>query len=195
MSIIYVTHRLHEVFQLCDRFTVFQDGRFTGTGAVAETNVEQLIRLMVGRDVAFNRRPASETHHEDKPVRLAVKGLSREKPPLDPHGIALHDISFHVHAGEVLGIAGLVGAGRTEVARCLFGADAFTSGSFELDGVPYQPRDPLYALDHGVALVPEDRKRGGGAGAVDSRQPVALLPLLAAAVALVCEHPQRGRSD
>lgn len=126
-----------------------------------ETNVEQLIRLMVGRDVAFNRRPASETHHEDKPVRLAVKGLSREKPPLDPHGIALHDISFHVHAGEVLGIAGLVGAGRTEVARCLFGADAFTSGSFELDGVPYQPRDPLYALDQGVALVPEDRKKEG----------------------------------
>ncbi|MGP6333001.1 ATP-binding cassette domain-containing protein, partial [Escherichia coli] len=106
VSIIYVTHRLHEVFQLCDRFTVFQDGRFTGTGAVTETNVEQLIRLMVGRDVAFNRRPASETHHEDKPVRLSVKGLSREKPPLDPHGIALHDISFHVHAGEVLGIAG-----------------------------------------------------------------------------------------
>lgn len=161
VSIIYVTHRLHEVFQLCDRFTVFQDGRFTGTGAVAETNVEQLIRLMVGRDVAFNRRPASETHHEDKPVRLAVKGLSREKPPLDPHGIALHDISFHVHAGEVLGIAGLVGAGRTEVARCLFGADAYTSGSFELDGVPYQPRDPLYALDQGVALVPEDRKKEG----------------------------------
>ncbi|HCK1114318.1 TPA: sugar ABC transporter ATP-binding protein, partial [Escherichia coli] len=90
VSIIYVTHRLHEVFQLCDRFTVFQDGRFTGTGAVTETNVEQLIRLMVGRDVAFNRRPASETHHEDKPVRLSVKGLSREKPPLDPHGIALH---------------------------------------------------------------------------------------------------------
>ncbi|VFS04971.1 ABC transporter ATP-binding protein [Citrobacter koseri] len=111
VSIIYVTHRLHEVFQLCDRFTVFQDGRFTGSGAVAETNVEQLIRLMVGRDVAFNRRPPSETHHEDKPIRLAVKGLCREKPPLDPHGIALHDISFHVHAGEVLGIAGLVGAG------------------------------------------------------------------------------------
>ncbi|WP_137569500.1 ATP-binding cassette domain-containing protein, partial [Escherichia coli] len=125
------------------------------------TNVEQLIRLMVGRDVAFNRRPASETHHEDKPVRLSVKGLSREKPPLDPHGIALHDISFHVHAGEVLGIAGLVGAGRTEVARCLFGADAFTTGSFELDGVPYKPRDPLYALEQGLALVPEDRKKEG----------------------------------
>jgi inositol transport system ATP-binding protein len=164
VSIIYVTHRLHEVFQLCDRFTVFQDGRFTGTGAVAETNVEQLIRLMVGRDVAFNRRPASETHHEDKPVRLAVKGLSREKPPLDPHGIALHDISFHVHAGEVLGIAGLVGAGRTEVARCLFGADAFTSGSFELDGVPYQPRDPLYALIRAWRWCRKTAKKGAVLG-------------------------------
>lgn len=132
VSIIYVTHRLHEVFQLCDQFTVFQDGRFTGNGAVAQTTVEQLIRLMVGRDVAFNRRPASETHHEDKPVRLAVKGLSREKPPLDPHGIALHDISFHVHAGEVLGIAGLVGAGRTEVARCLFGADGLPPAALNL---------------------------------------------------------------
>ncbi|AOV96887.1 D-xylose ABC transporter ATP-binding protein [Edwardsiella hoshinae] len=161
VSIIYVTHRLHEVFQLCDKFTVLQDGRFSGSGAVADSNVEQLIRMMVGRDVAFNRRPPSETHHEDKPVRLAVKGLCREKPPLDPHGIALHDISFQVHAGEVLGIAGLVGAGRTEVARCLFGADSFSAGQFELDGVPYQPRSPLYALAQGVALVPEDRKKEG----------------------------------
>ena len=178
VSIIYVTHRLHEVFQLCDQFTVFQDGRFTGNGAVAQTTVEQLIRLMVGRDVAFNRRPASETHHEDKPVRLAVKGLSREKPPLDPHGIALHDISFHVHAGEVLGIAGLVGAGRTEVARCLFGADGFTSGSFELDGVPYQPRDPLFALDQGLALVPEDRKKEGAVLGLSIRDNLSLASLL-----------------
>ncbi|AKM47931.1 ABC-type sugar transport system, ATPase component [Edwardsiella anguillarum] len=161
VSIIYVTHRLHEVFQLCDNFTVFQDGHFTGTGAVAGTTVEQLIRLMVGRDVAFNRRPSYETHHEDNPVRLAVKGLCREKPPLDPHGIALHDISFHVHAGEVLGIAGLVGAGRTEVARCLFGAGGFTSGQFEIDGVAYQPRSPRHALAQGMALVPEDRKKEG----------------------------------
>lgn len=161
VSIIYVTHRLHEVFQICDQFTVLQDGCYTGSGAVSQTNVEQLIRLMVGRDVAFNRRPASETHHQDKPVRLAVKGLSRHKPPLDPHGIALHNISFNVHAGEIVGIAGLVGAGRTEVARCLFGADGISAGSVEIDGVPYQPRDPLYALEQGLALVPEDRKKEG----------------------------------
>lgn len=179
VSIIYVTHRLHEVFQLCDHFTVFQDGRFTGTGAVAQSNVEQLIRLMVGRDVAFNRRPAEVTHHDDKPVRLAVKGLCREKPPLDPHGIALHDITFHVHEGEVLGIAGLVGAGRTEVARCLFGADAFTRGSFELDGVPYAPRDPMQALDLGVALVPEDRKKEGAVLGLSIRENLSLPSLSA----------------
>jgi inositol transport system ATP-binding protein len=177
VSIIYVTHRLHEVFQLCDRFTVFQDGRYTGSGTVAETHVEQLIRLMVGRDVVFDRRPASETHHEDKPVRLKVEGLCREKPPLDPHGIALHDISFQVHAGEVLGIAGLVGAGRTEVARCLFGADGFTRGVFELDGVPYQPRDPLFALDKGIALVPEDRKKEGAVLGLSIRDNLSLSSL------------------
>lgn len=161
VSIIYVTHRLHEVFQLCDRFTVFQDGRHTGSGSVADTSVEQIIRLMVGRDVAFSRRPSTETHHQDRPVRLAIKGLSRVKPPLDPHGIALDNISFEVHEGEVLGIAGLVGAGRTEVARCLFGADGFTQGKFMLDGQPYLPSSPLDALEHGVALVPEDRKKEG----------------------------------
>ncbi|RPH26850.1 sugar ABC transporter ATP-binding protein [Buttiauxella warmboldiae] len=161
VSTIYVTHRLHEVFQLCDRFTVFQDGRYTGSGDVAGTSVEQIIRLMVGRDVVFARRDASLTHHEDKPIRLSVKGLSREKPPLDPHGIALKEIGFHVHSGEVLGIAGLVGAGRTEVARCLFGAEKFTQGSFELDGEPYVPQNPMYALERGIALVPEDRKKEG----------------------------------
>lgn len=177
VSIIYVTHRLHEVFQLCDRFTVFQDGRYTGSGNVAGSNVEQIIRLMVGRDVVFNRRDPSLTHHEDKPVCLSVKGLSRVKPSLDPFGIALEDISFHVHTGEILGIAGLVGAGRTEVARCLFGADKFTTGSFELDGKPYQPQNPMHALDQGIALVPEDRKKEGVALGLSIRDNLTLSSL------------------
>lgn len=177
VSVIYVTHRLHEVFQLCDRFTVFQDGRYTGSGQVSETNVRDIIRLMVGRDVVFNRRPSTHTHHHDKPVRLAVKGLSRDKPPLDPHGIALKDISFQVHAGEVLGIAGLVGSGRTEVARCLFGADRVTQGEFTLDGAPYRPVDPLYALSRGIALVPEDRKKEGAVLGLSIRDNIALSSL------------------
>lgn len=161
VSVIYVTHRLHEVFQLCDRFTVFQDGRYTGSGEVAASSVEQIIRLMVGRSVVFERRPASETHHQDKPVALLVKGLCKERSALDPLGITLRDINFQVHEGEVLGIAGLVGAGRTEVARCLFGVDKFSQGEIELNGKPYYPKDPMYALEHGLALVPEDRKKEG----------------------------------
>ncbi|WP_409159170.1 sugar ABC transporter ATP-binding protein [Pectobacterium sp. B2J-2] len=174
VSVVYVTHRLHEVFQLCDRFTVFQDGRYTGSGDVASTNVQEIIRLMVGRDVVFNRRPPSETHHQDKPVRLAVKGLSREKPPLDAHGIALKNISFQVHAGEVLGIAGLVGAGRTEIARCLFGADAFSTGEFVLDDAPYHPSTPRHALSQGIALVPEDRKKEGAVLGLSIRENISL---------------------
>ncbi|NIH11377.1 MAG: sugar ABC transporter ATP-binding protein [Serratia symbiotica] len=149
----------------------------TGSGNVAGSNVEQIIRLMVGRDVVFNRRDPSLTHHEDKPVCLSVKGLSRVKPPLDPFGIALKDISFHVHTGEILGLAGLVGAGRTEVARCLFGADKFTTGSFELDGKPYQPQNPMHALDQGIALVPEDRKKEGVALGLSIRDNLTLSSL------------------
>ncbi|EKT62532.1 sugar ABC transporter ATP-binding protein [Providencia burhodogranariea] len=163
VSVIYVTHRLHEVFQICDKFTVFQDGRYTGSGNVTDISVQEIIRMMVGRNVIFERRPHSETYHRDKPVRLSVKNLCKEKPVLDPHGIALHKISFEVHEGEILGIAGLMGAGRTEVARCLFGADKYATGEFTLDGEPYKPTTPMEALDKGIALVPEDRKKEGAA--------------------------------
>lgn len=94
ISVIYVTHRLNEVFALCDLFTVFQDGRYSGEGNVQNVNVDQIIKMMVGREVSFTRRPASDTHHTHRPVRLAVKNLCREKPVLDPHGIALHGVSF-----------------------------------------------------------------------------------------------------
>lgn len=177
VSVIYVTHRLHEVFQVCDRFTVFQDGRYTGSGAVADITVAEIIRMMVGRDVVFERRDASETHHQDQPVRLEVRDLNRIKPPLNPHGTSLHDINFQVHAGEILGIAGLVGAGRTEIARCLFGADPFQSGTFLLDGAPYVPSTPMHALDSGIALVPEDRKKEGAVLGLSIRENMTLSSL------------------
>lgn len=161
ISVIYVTHRLNEVFALCDRFTVFQDGRYSGEGEVKNVNVDQIIKMMVGREVAFTRRPPEETHHTHRPIRLAVKNLHREKPALDPHGIALHGVSFNIHEGEVLGIAGLVGAGRTEIARCLFGVENYTADEISLDGKPYAATSPLDALEKGVALVPEDRKKEG----------------------------------
>ncbi|WP_279625911.1 ATP-binding cassette domain-containing protein [Rodentibacter myodis] len=156
VSVIYITHRLNEVFALCDRFTVFQDECYVGEGNVSDTSVDNIIKMMVGREVAFTRRPSEETHHADKPIVLTVKNLTREKPILDPHGIALHDISFSIHQGEILGIAGLVGTGRTEIARCLFGLEKYTADVLTLNGKPYQATSPLDALEKGIALVPEE---------------------------------------
>lgn len=161
ISVIYVTHRLNEVFALCDRFTVFQDGKYSGEGNVKDTTIDDIIKMMVGRPVAFTRRPLAETHHTHRSIALSIKNLKREKPSLDPHGIALHNVSFNIHEGEILGIAGLVGAGRTEIARCLFGVESYTADEICLHGEKYHAISPLEALEKGVALVPEDRKKEG----------------------------------
>lgn len=161
VSIIYVTHRLNEVFEICDRFTVFQDGKYSGDGLIKDYNVDDIIRMMVGRDVAFTRRPPEETHHDGAEVALELKQLTRDKPEMDPNAVALQSVDLTVRKGEVVGIAGLVGAGRTEVARCLFGADPYDSGEIILHGEKLAITSPLDALAAGIALVPEDRKAEG----------------------------------
>ena len=126
LSIIFVTHRLEEVFRLCDRFTVLRDGHYVGSGAVADVTVDAIIRMMVGRDVGalYGERPIPE----HGPVALEVEGLTRRRTARDPHAIELVDVSLRAHKGEILGLAGLVGAGRTETARAIFGADTFDHG-------------------------------------------------------------------
>ena len=157
ISIIFVTHRLEEVFRLCDRYTVLRDGHFVGSGRVAETNVESIIRMMVGRDVAslYGERPIPEPG----PVTLEVKGLTRRRTAQDPHAIELVDISLNAHKGEILGLAGLVGAGRTETARAIFGADSYDRGTIRVDGETVAFRGPRDAMARGIGLVPEDRKK------------------------------------
>jgi inositol transport system ATP-binding protein len=157
LSIIFVTHRLEEVFRLCDRYTVLRDGHYVGSGAVAETTVDAVIRMMVGRDVGalYGARPIPE----HGPVALEVEGLTRRRNPRDPHAIELIDVSFRAHKGEILGLAGLVGAGRSETARAIFGADAFDHGVIRIDGKPVSFKSPRDAMAHGIGLVPEDRKR------------------------------------
>ena len=157
ISIIFVTHRLEEVFRLCDRYTVLRDGRFVGTGEVASTDVDAIIRMMVGRDVGalYGERPIPE----HGPVALEVKGLTRRRTARDPHAIELVDVSLRAHKGEILGLAGLVGAGRTETARAIFGADAFDEGSIAIDGESVSFRSPSDAMARGIGLVPEDRKK------------------------------------
>jgi ABC-type sugar transport system ATPase subunit len=157
LSIIFVTHRLDEVFRLCDRYTVLRDGRYVASGQVAETNVEAIIRMMVGRDVGalYGERPIPE-HGK---VALEVEGLTRRRNARDPNAIELVDVSLKVHQGEILGLAGLVGAGRTETVRAIFGADPFDHGTIRVDGKEVSFLSPRDAMSHGIGLVPEDRKK------------------------------------
>ncbi|MFO1055409.1 MAG: sugar ABC transporter ATP-binding protein [Dongiaceae bacterium] len=157
LSIIFVTHRLDEVMALADRYTVLRDGRQVGSGAVAETSVDGIIRLMVGREVStlYAHRAAAAPGA----VALRVEGLSRRGTAQDPHAAVLQDITLEVRRGEILGLAGLVGAGRTELARAIFGADPFAAGRILVDGKPAAIRSPRDAIRYGIGLVPEDRKQ------------------------------------
>ena len=157
IACIYISHKLDEVFAIADRITVLRDGASITTSATAETSRGAVIRAMVGREITelFPRHTA----HPGKAL-LDVKGLSAAAQRGGP--ARLHDISFTVHAGEVLGIGGLMGAGRTELLMHLFGAwGSRLAGSVELCGRPLDATTPVSALAAGLALVSEDRKRYG----------------------------------
>jgi len=150
VAIIYVSHRIEEVLRIADRITAFRDGRYVGTIDRAEASVNKIISMMVGRDLANVTRRSSG--HIGAPL-LEVRNLTRRGKPY------LRNISFTLHQGEILGFAGLVGAGRSETARAIFGADHFESGEILLDGRPVRFRSPKEAVAHGVGMVPEERKR------------------------------------
>lgn len=148
VAIVYVSHRMNEIFRICDRATVLRDGTTVGTRVIAETNPEELIRMMVGRDLESSSRSFSDAQE----LLLSVSNLSTEK---------LQNISFDLRKGEVLGIAGLVGAGRSEIGAALFGLDRRLTGTIRLNGREIAPQSPAEAIKLGIALVPEDRKREG----------------------------------
>ncbi|NMC14806.1 MAG: sugar ABC transporter ATP-binding protein [Chloroflexi bacterium] len=151
LAIIFITHRLEEVFEIADRAIVFRDGRWAGEVKVAEATPEQIIGLMVGR--ALDRSQVHESHASTDEVVLKVQNLNRK-------GI-LHNINFELRKGEILGLAGLVGAGRTETARALFGADRMDSGEIYIDGKRVEITSPDSAVKAGLALVPEGRQTQG----------------------------------
>ncbi len=151
VGVVYISHRLEEIFALADRVTVLRDGESVGTNAVDGLNEAQMIRLMVGRDVETIYPTAEEEPGE---VVLEVKNLACAESGLE-------GMSFQVRAGEVFGLAGLVGAGRTELARVLFGITPADGGSFSLNGKTVEIRSPREAISHGIAYVPEDRRRHG----------------------------------
>jgi len=150
VSIIYISHRMDEVFSICDRITVLRDGKTIGTRPTGEVTPEELIRMMVGRTLEDNFpkvvAPVGETV-------LEVSVLTRKG--------AIENISLTVRSGEVVALAGLVGSGRTEVARCIFGADPYDSGTIRLHGKPLLAHGPKDAIASGIGLVTEDRKGQG----------------------------------
>ncbi|WP_457447846.1 sugar ABC transporter ATP-binding protein [Roseateles sp. P5_E4] len=151
VGIVYISHRLDELDHIVDRVTVLRDGHYITTRHWAETSIDEIVSLMVGRELNQQFPPATRQPSTD--VLLRVRGLRREGVfgPLD----------FELRRGEILGLAGLVGAGRTEVARAIFGADAVDGGEIELDGQRLQIRSPRDAIAAGIAYVSEDRKAHG----------------------------------
>lgn len=151
VAIVFISHRLEEVFEICDRVMVLRDGELIDERDVKTTTIEEIIRLMVGRPLSALFERQAGTNY-GKPM-LEVRQLSRTKK--------FTDISLDVRAGEVVGLAGLVGAGRTDVGRALFGMLDTDSGEVRLDGKPLKIKSPREAMAHGLVYVPEDRQHHG----------------------------------
>ncbi len=149
-GILFISHRFDEVFGLCDRITVMRDGQYINTHNTADTTVAAVVREMVGRDISA-LYPKGQA--EIGGTVLQVENLCRA-------GV-FSGIDFEVRAGEIVALAGLVGAGRTEVARAVFGIDGYDTGSVQLNGQRLKPRDPRAAIDAGIGFVPEDRRNQG----------------------------------
>jgi ribose transport system ATP-binding protein len=157
VGIVHISHRLEELRQIADRVTVMRDGRYVATVRTADVSVDQIISMMVGRTLADVTPEPPE--QPNQAVVLEARGLKR--------GGAIKDVHLQLRKGEILGVAGLVGAGRTEVARAIFGADRLDSGEITLKGKPVRIKSPTDAVKHGIGYLSEDRKRYGLALGLD----------------------------
>jgi ABC-type sugar transport system ATPase subunit len=151
-SVVFISHYLDEVLSVCDTVTVMRNGLIVRTGAAAEETQQTLVQAMVGRELTLEY-PEKTPPPLDAAAVLEVEGLGRA-------GV-LEDISFTLHAGEILGIAGLVGSGRSELVRAVVGVDRPENGTIRMDGQPVRFRGPRQAARHGVVMLPEDRKQQG----------------------------------
>ncbi len=150
-ALVFISHRLDEVFDLCDTITVMRDGEYVATGRAADLTATDVVRMMVGREISALFPKTEGIAPGD--VVLQVEHLSRP-------GV-FHDVSFEVRTGEIVGLAGLVGAGRSEVARAVFGVDRYDSGTVRFLGSELPVGNPSAAIAAGMAFVPEDRRRQG----------------------------------
>jgi len=149
LAVIYISHRMEEIFKVSDTITVLKDGRYVGDAVTAETTEDDLITMMVGREL-------SSSHYDDS--RTIGEEIFRAENITNSR---VKNCSLNIRSGEIVGVYGLVGAGRTELARALFGADRIQDGTFAVDGRPAGIRSPKQAIDRGMSLIPEDRRRQG----------------------------------
>ena len=150
VSIVYISHHMEEVLQVADRITALRDGKVVGTVDKETTSLTEIIQMVVGKQLSDGiTRPAIEKGNEF----LSVRGLSREG--------FFEDVDFSVKSGEILGIGGLVGSGRTEIAECIFGVEKPSKGTITIEGKRVKIRSPLDAIKNGIALIPEERKTQG----------------------------------
>lgn len=151
VGVVYISHRMEELMYISDRITVMRDGTYVGTKPTNETSIDQIISMMVGRQIYQETTPQFSYSKEEKV--LEVKGLNQGK--------FLKDISFYLKKGEILGFSGLMGAGRTEVARAIFGADRISSGDIYIHGKKVNIKQPHDAVKNGIGYLSEDRKQFG----------------------------------
>ena len=167
ITLIYVSHRMEELFALCDAITVLRDGRHVSTGPIRATDPQRVIAQMIGRELGVHR-----PRHLERPPgaeRLRIEGLASPG--------RFQDIALSVRSGEIVGLAGLVGAGRSEVAQAIFGLDPAAEGRVLVDGRPLPARSIAAALEAGIGLVPEDRKRQGLVLSLNCRENISLAAL------------------
>ena len=150
VSMVYISPRMEEIFELCDRITVLRDGSYIGVKNIPETNMNEIVKMMIGREIG--ERYPSRNVKIGKEV-LKVKELTRKG--------TFHDVNFSVRAGEVLGVSGLMGAGRTEIMQAIFGNLSYESGTIEIDGKEVKISNPRQAMEHGIGFITEDRKTEG----------------------------------
>jgi len=149
LTVIYISHKIEEIIQICDRVTILKDGEYVDTKEIKNTNQREIINLMVGRELK-NMFP--ERRENKKNLLLSVKNLSGEK---------FENVSFELYSGEILGFAGLTGAGRTELFRAVFGIDQPQSGEIEIKGKKIGKHTPFESMKNGIGFLPEDRKQDG----------------------------------
>jgi len=152
LSIIYISHRIAEIFELCDRVTILKDGSKVATLKVAETTHEELVRLMIGKSMKEYLEKQRATDKHENPEVISLEHVSND---------TLKDITFSVKKGEIIGVTGLLGSGKTELARVMFGADAVSEGVIRIAGREVKLRHPNEAKKHSIGYVPEDRKIHG----------------------------------